>query len=229
MDRDHHWGAKAYWGLTLALLAAGTVMVIGAPVHPEVGTVQKLLYIHLPVAANTLVFAFVVFVASVAFLGGRRGTWDSLAQAAAEVTLLNGTVLLVTGMVWAKVAWGHWWMWSPRLCISLILWVMYGVYLVVRSRVSGGQRRATVGSIYGVVAFLNVPLLYLSVKLLPNDIHPATVGFEAGTYGTLLVWFAGVTFFSAGVMAASYSLSRMVAQRVEREGGGAIGMKGATA
>ncbi|MFZ4573353.1 MAG: cytochrome c biogenesis protein CcsA [Phycisphaerales bacterium] len=208
MTFSGRWSVSVYWGLTLGLLCAGVVMVVTAPVHPQLGAIQKLLYIHLPVAANTLIFAFTVFVASVAFLGGRSQRWDALAHATAEMTLLNGTILLLTGVVWAKVSWGQWWIWSPRLAISLILWVVYATYLLVRHRLSQSQRAATVGSIYGIVAFLNVPLLYLSVKLLP-DIHPATAGLGPGTYGTLLTWFAGITMFSVGATATSFRLFRM--------------------
>lgn len=199
-------GSRTYWGLTILMVAIGLYLVLRTPMHPQLGVIQKLLYIHLPVAINTILGASVVFIASVAYLGGRRRHWDLLAHAAAEVTLLNGTVLLLTGMVWAKVTWGVWWMWSPRLCISLILWLMYGAYLLLRSRVSGAQHRATVGSIYGVVAFLNVPLLYLSVKLIP-DIHPPTSGLGPGTYGPLGVWFIALALFSAGAIGASYTVS----------------------
>lgn len=205
MSRGRQWGWYAYWGLTLAVLGVAASMAILSPEDVKVGPVQKLLYLHLPVAVNTFLFAIVVFVASVAYIGGRRQLWDDLAHAGAAVTVLNGTVLLLTGMVWAKVAWGHWWMWSPRLSISLILWLLYTIYLAVRSRVRSPQRRAMICSIYGVVAFLDVPLLYLTVKLLP-DIHPTESGLSPSTYPTLWVWFAAITLLSIGTAVARYML-----------------------
>lgn len=212
MDRLREWGAYICWGLTLLVLGAGGALAVSAPIDENMGQIHRLLYLHLPVAANTLVFALIVFVASVGYLGGRRQVWDDLAQAAAAVTVLNGTVLLLTGMVWSKVAWGHWWVWSPRLCISLILWLLYAIYLAVRSRIDAPQRRAVVGAVYGVVAFLDVPLLYLSVKLLP-DIHPTESALRAQMYPALWTWFIGITIFSFGTMIARFALARSELRR----------------
>jgi len=205
MDRWPKLGWRAYWGLTLLVLGVGAVMAIRAPLDPVMGPIQKLIYLHLPVAANTFVAAMMVCVASVGTLWGRRRMWDELARAAANVTLLNGTILLITGVCWAKVAWGVWWTWSPRLTFSLILWSLYAVYLVLRSRIESEQRRTVVCAVYGIVAFLDVPLLYLSAKLLP-DVHPTGSGL-ASMYSTLWVWFAGMTLLSVGLIVARFVVS----------------------
>lgn len=207
MVRWQQWSGYAYSGFTLLLLAVGSVMVINAPIDPVMGPIQKLLYLHLPVAANTFVAALVVCIASVGFVGGRRQFWDDLAHAAAAVTVTNGTVLLLTGACWAKVAWGVWWTWSPRLSFSLILWLLYAVYLVLRFRIRSPQRRAIVTAIYGIVAFLDVPLLYLSLKLLP-DVHPTDSGLTPPMYPALWVWFAAITLLSSGTIVARFRLAR---------------------
>lgn len=207
MIRWQQWNGYAYGGLTLLLLIVGSVMVINAPIDPVMGPIQKLLYLHLPVAANTFVAALVVCIASVGFVGSRRQFWDDLAHASAAVTVTNGTVLLLTGACWAKVAWGVWWTWSPRLSFSLILWLLYAVYLVLRFRIRSPQRRAIVTAIYGIVAFLDVPLLYLSLKLLP-DVHPTDSGLTPQMYPALWVWFAGITLLSSGTIVARFRLAR---------------------
>lgn len=207
MDRWRQWNEYAFGGLTLLLLIAGSVMAICAPIDPEMGPIQKLLYLHLPVAANTFVAALVVCIASVGFIGGRRQFWDDLAHAAAAVTVLNGTVLLLTGVCWAKVAWGVWWTWSPRLSFSLILWLLYAVYLALRFRISSPPRRAIMSAVYGIVAFLDVPLLFLSLKLLP-DTHPTESGLTPQMYPTLWVWFIAITLLSGGSIVLRYRLAR---------------------
>lgn len=183
-------------------------MAIYAPSDSAMGPIQKLLYLHLPVAGNTFVAALVVCIASVGFIGSRRECWDDLAHAAAVVTVMNGTVLMLTGVCWAKVAWGVWWMWSPRLSFSLVLWLLYAVYLAIRFRIRSPQRRAIVSAVYGIVAFLDVPLLFLSLKLLP-DIHPTDSGLTPQMYPTMWVWLAAITLLSGGTIASRFMLSRV--------------------
>ena len=120
-------------------------------------------------------------------------------------------------MTWARGAWGQWWTWSPRLTFSLILWLLYAFYLALRFRVHAPQRRAVMSSIYGVVAFLDVPLLYLSVKLLP-DIHPTVSGLTPQMYPTLWTWFAGITMLSVGLISARFTLARSSFLRWEDNG-----------
>jgi heme exporter protein C len=198
---------RAYWGLTLLLLALALMAAIRAPVEASMGPIQKLFYLHLPVAMNTFLSAFVVFIASLGYVWGRRRAWDDLAVAAAKVTVLNGTVLLLTGMLWARVAWGHWWTWSPRLAFSLLLWLLYAAYLSFRPMIESPSRRAITGAVYGVLAFLDVPLVYLSVKLLP-DIHPDAVELAPQMQLVLALWFVPVTMITGGLIAARYLLSQ---------------------
>ena len=208
MERRRTWIAGWYWTLTGVLLAIGAFLVVRAPIDETMGPIQKLIYLHLPVAINSFVAAVVVFIASVGYLAGRRQTWDDLAHAAAVVTVLNGTVLLLTGMFWGKVAWDQWWTWSPRLTFSLVLWVLYLAYLIMRRRIAGSDRRALVSAVYGVVAFLDVPLLYLSSKLLP-DIHPTGAGLTPAMYPALWAWLVGITMVSGGLIAARFALARL--------------------
>lgn len=221
MDRRRGWIAGVYWALTLALLAIGVFLAVRAPIDETMGPIQKLIYLHLPVAVNTFLASLVVCVASVGYLAARGQKWDDLAQAAAAVTVLNGTVLLLTGMFWGKVAWDLWWTWSPRLTFSLILWALYLAYLIMRRRIASPERRALVSAVYGAVAFLDVPLLYLAVKLLP-DVHPTQSGLVPAMYPALWTWMAAITMISGGLIAARFFLARFPAFRWEHEPSGPI-------
>ncbi len=202
--------ARGYWLSTITLFVATTIMLVAyTPVEQSMGPVQKIFYIHLPVAINTFVAAFVMFIASVGYLWQRRLWWDDLAAAAGQVTVLFCSVLLLTGILWGRSAWGQWWTWSPRLTFSLVLWLLYVVYLVLRPAIESPRRRAIVSALYGSAAFLDVPLVYLSVKLI-EDIHPSSIALAPEMKVTLLAWFVPVTLLMAGLITARYKLNRVI-------------------
>lgn len=199
-----------FWCLTGALFAATLVMLaVYTPVEETMGLVQKIFYIHLPVAINTFVGAFIVFVASLGYLWQRKLWWDDLADAAGKVTAVYCAVLLATGMIWARSAWGYWWTWSPRLTFSLVLFLLYVVYLLIRPSIESSQRRAVVSSVYGIAAFVDVPIVYLSVRLM-TEIHPSSISLDPAMKLTLLAWFVPVTLLLAGLIGTRYKLNRRV-------------------
>jgi heme exporter protein C len=204
-----------YWGVAAASSAlAAAMLVFYTPTEATMGPIQKVFYLHLPVAINTLLACAAVFVCSIGFLRQRRLWWDDLASAAAAVAVLMGSVTLLTGVIWGRSAWGVWWTWSPRLTFTLILWLLYVVYMIVRPAVESRERRAVVSAVYGVVAFLDVPLVYLTAKLLP-DIHPASIELVASMKLTLAAWFVPVTLISVGLVVGRYRLNRRLAPSAE--------------
>ena len=203
----------AYWTATaVALFGALALLLAYTPTEATMGPIQKVFYLHLPLAINTFLAALVVFVASVGYLVQRSAKWDDLAAAAAKVAVVLCSGVLITGMFWGRAAWGQWWTWSPRLTFSLILWLLYAVYMVVRSSVESRQRRAVVSAVYGLTAFLDVPLVWLSARLLP-DIHPASVELAGPMKLTLLAWFVPVTLAAVGLIAGGYELKRRLRER----------------
>lgn len=201
--------APLFWGATVSLLAIALLMaVFYAPVEQTMGPVQKIFYLHMPVALTTFAACFVVFAASIGYLWQRQPVWDDLAHAGAQVSVLFASIVLITGMIWAKQAWGHWWTWSPRLTFSLILWLLYVVYLMVRQSIESPDRRALVCAVYGVIAFLDVPLVYFSTKLLP-DVHPASIQLAPEMRQTLLVWLLVAPIVCGGFIVARYRLFRL--------------------
>ena len=198
----------AYWTTTLLTLAAAVALLFTyTPDEATMGPVQKIFYLHLPLAINTFNACLVCFAASIAYLAARDTKWDDLAAASAKVAVLLCTGVLVTGMIWGKSAWGQWWTWSPRLTFSFMLWLLYVVYLLLRSSIESSQRRAVVSAVYAVVAFLDVPLVWLSAKLIP-DIHPSSIMLAPEMKLTLAVWFVPITLIAAGLIAARFGLNR---------------------
>lgn len=198
----------AYWVLTWLLVAGGVALVaFYVPTEAQMGDVQKIFYLHLPVATTTFLACFIVFAASGAYLWQREEKWDRLAHAAAEVSVLFSMVVLLTGMIWARKAWGLWWTWSPRLTFSLVLWLLYLAYLVVRPTIESAERRAVVCAVYGIIAFLDVPLVYFSTKLMP-DMHPSGVDLAPAMQVTMSYWFAPVLMLCAGLIRIRYLIAR---------------------
>lgn len=198
---------KVYWVAVAGLWVGAVAATVAAPEEATMGVIQKIFYLHLPSAISTFLACLLTFVASIGYLTQRAGWWDDLAAASARVAVQLCTVVLITGMIWGRSAWGQWWTWSPRLTFSLVLWLLYVVYLMVRVSVESGERRALISAVYGVIAFLDVPLVYLSVRLMP-DIHPISITLDPQMKLALGVWFAAVMSLAAGLVVQAYRLNR---------------------
>lgn len=186
-------------GLGFALMIAALYMVfIYVPTEKSTGIVQRIFYFHVPVAWVSFLAFFVTFIGSIGYLGTRRDKWDALASASAEIGVIFTTLVLITGPIWAKPVWGIWWTWDARLTTSLVLWLIYVAYLLVRSFASEQSRSARYGAVIGIVGFIDVPIVFLTVNLWRTQ-HPTTIIFEGGLTGsmlaTLLVCIAAFTVF----------------------------------
>ncbi len=146
-------------------------LIIRAPNEPTMGFVQRIFYFHEPCAWNALLSAIVCGVASAFFLFRGSERADQVAVAAAELTVLFGLCVVVTGPLWARKAWGVWWQWDVRLTSTLLLWIVFVSYLFARKYGGPGGRRLAAGlALFGVA---DVPLIYLSVSIW-RTIHPKT-------------------------------------------------------
>jgi heme exporter protein C len=212
------WIWNAYTAVTaVTVLAALTSVIWFTPVDDNQGVIQKVFYIHLPMAINAFLACLLVFIASIGYLWQRRSVWDDLGVAAARVAVLLCSGVLITGMIWGKCAWGTWWQWTPRLTFSFMLWLLYVVYLMLRTSIESPQRRAVVSAVYGLSAFLDVPLVWLSARLIPDPVHPGNIQLATGAMKvTLLVWFAPVTLITAGLIIARFNLYRRIRERESR-------------
>lgn len=189
-------------GAIVSTATAAALATWYAPVEAEGGLVPKLFYVHAPAAMVMFVACFLSFVGGLAYLWQRKSSWEALVVGGAELAAFSSSLVLVTGMLWGRLAWGEWWTWSPRLTFSLVLWLLYVVFLVARPMVATTERRALLSAAYAVIAFLDVPLVYLSVKLLP-DIHPAQITLVPAMRVTLYASIVASAFLSGVFLLAA--------------------------
>lgn len=198
-----------------AVLAVGAAvwawLVLTAPADAAQGTVQKILYVHVPCAFAAYAGFVVTGVASALFLWTHHPRYDRIALASAEVGVLFCTLVIVSGPIWAKATWGHWWTWDPRLTVTLLQWFVYLSYLLLRSFTEGSARTARFAAVYGVVGVLSVPLNYLAIDLFGGAaMHPDNL--ERDSLGAGMGWP-----FAAGVVAALLAYLHLLRLRVDLE------------
>ncbi len=145
-----------------------------APVEKSMGIIQKIFYLHLPSALSSFVAFGVCFYANLMYVFKRQPKWDWLGVSAAEVGLAFISVVLVTGPIWAHPVWGIWWTWDARLTLTFVLWLLYISYLLLRSMLEEAEKRALFSALFGIFAFLDVPLVYFSIRWWRTQ-HPQPV------------------------------------------------------
>jgi heme exporter protein C len=155
-------------GLMLVALA---LVFLYVPNERVQGPAQRIFYFHLPAAWNTFLGFFIVAGASAAFLWQGDRFSDLVAQAAAEVGMVFCTLVILTGSIWARPIWGVWWTWDPRLTMVMILWMIYAAYILLRLLAGDNELIARYAAVLGIVGVLDIPLLYIAVKLW-RGIHP---------------------------------------------------------
>jgi heme exporter protein C len=186
--------------VTVALLAVAAYMsFFYAPTERTMGEIQRIFYFHVGSFWTSFIAFFLNAVASVAYLVRKNPRWDSLAAASAEVGVLFCTGGLVMGPLWAKPVWGIWWTWDARLTLTLLLWMLYVAYLMLRSFLTDADRRATISAVYGVFALADVPLVYMANRWWRTQ-HPQPViaggegsGLDPQMWQTVLTAWAALT------------------------------------
>jgi heme exporter protein C len=149
-----------------------------APTEKYMGHIQRIMYFHVPSAFVAFAAFFIVFVCGVLYLYTKNKNWDFVAVSAAEIGVLFTTIVLITGSLWARPVWNAWWVWDdPRLVTSLVLWFIYIAYLLIRTSVQGDERVRKFAAIFGIIGFIDVPLVYFSVKWW-RTIHPKVMDEE---------------------------------------------------
>ncbi len=189
----------------LTMPAALAMIFFYAPIESEMGIVQKIFYVHVPLAWNAFLSFTVVFWSSFRYLATREMRWDRRARSAAEVGLLFTTLVLITGPIWAKPVWGIWWTWDARLTLTLVLWLIYVGYFMLRRYVDAPERRATLSAVLGIVGFIDVPLVYFAIRWWRTQ-HPQPViaggdgsGLDPRMAATLWVCVAAFTFLATAL------------------------------
>src|SRR5271157_735272 len=164
----------AFVVFTVGLLAFSTYQgLFVAPTERTMGEVQRIFYYHVPSAWTAGVCFFVNFLASLVYLWKRNAASDALAAASAEVGVVFCTVVLITGPIWARPVWGIWWTWDVRLTSTLVLWLIYVSYLVLR-RFSDSAQTPVLAAVLAIFGALDVPLVYFSIWFFRTQ-HPQPV------------------------------------------------------
>jgi heme exporter protein C len=178
-----HARAVRWSGIVLAaLVALYAVLVIGAPADAVQGAIQKILYVHVPSAFAAYLGFFVTAGSGLMYLWRNDDRFDRVAHSGAEVGVLFCTLCLLTGPIWAKGTWGHWWAWDPRLTVTLLLWFIYLSYLLLRSFTEGSARTARFAAVYGLLGACAVPLNYFAIDLFggaamhPDNLERSSLG-----------------------------------------------------
>ncbi len=157
--------------IAIAAFGAAPFLIDGAPHESTMGLVQKIFYFHAPAGIMMFVAAFVCGIASGRYLFTGRPSADRVAAAAAELTVLFGVIVLVTGPLWGRKSWGVWWQWDARLTTSLLLWMMFVACLLVRKY--GGPASEKLSAAVALFGMANVPFVYVSVNVW-RTVHPKT-------------------------------------------------------
>ena len=156
-------GLVGLTGLVLLLIGSWIGLFV-APAERFMGEVQRIMYVHVPTAWNSMLGYTVAFGFAIASLWSGRSRWDALLTATVEVGLVLNCLLLIQGSIWARKTWGVWWDWDVRLTTSLIMFLLFAGVLVLRSFVQDPERRATWSAVATILAFVDVPLVYFCVR-----------------------------------------------------------------
>jgi heme exporter protein C len=187
--------------LLLLGIAVYGIFFVARPILGE-GDAGRILYFHVPMAWVAFLAFFVVFIASIQYLRTHNEKWDHLGRASAEVGLIFTTLVLITGAIWGYPIWGTWWSWDPKLTTTLILWFMYLAYLMVRSYAEE-PRGPRFAAVVGIVAFADVPIVYLSSYWWRTLHPPAAIGPLAQQQpSSSIVWLLLVSLLAFTVLYA---------------------------
>src|SRR6185312_11432357 len=185
---------------TAAAIAVSLVLVFFyAPIDADQGFIQKIFYVHVPMAIVALVGFVAAGVLAIAHLRTRDEVWDYRSYVAIHISVIFGVAVLATGAIWAKASWGKWWVWDePTLVSFLIVFLLYVTYYPLRYSIEDPGRRARYASVFAVTAGAFVPINFLAVRLAENLVHPRVLNTTAGNMPgemrlTWLVSLLGVT------------------------------------
>ena len=192
-------GLKVLVALGVALLLAGCWWgLTRAPGAVYMGELQRIMYVHVPTAWNAMLALSFAFVCALCFLLTNAWKWDSRLEAAMEMGVVLSLLLCIQGSIWAKPTWGVWWDWDPRLTTTAVMVFAFGGILALRAFVDDPARRAVWSAVACIVAFVDVPIVYFSVKWW-NSLHqaqstPQTVSsafhlpLRVNAFGILFLW-----------------------------------------
>jgi heme exporter protein C len=208
------WSGVVLAGVSaVAMLAALGMVFLYAPRETTMGDIQRIFYFHVASAWVGFFAFFVTFLAGIGYLARGERRWDVLALSSVEVGLTFITMAVVTGSLWARPVWGTYWTWEPRLTISAVQLLIYVSYGMLRAAIESPERRARFAAVYGVVAFVTVPLSWFAIRWW-RTIHPDILTGDEGMaitprmVHTLAASLAAFTLFYAVLLRQRVRLER---------------------
>lgn len=207
------------WATAVAIVVALYMVFVYAPTERVLGDMQRVFYFHVSSAWVGFFAFFVTLIASVAYLWKGTRKWDIVALSSVEIGVTFMTMAIISGSIWAKVAWNVWWTWDPRLTTSTILWLIYVSYLMLRNAIDEEARRARFAAVYGIVGFVSVPITFMAIRWW-RTIHPVILdsgGFHlaAPMVTTLMFCVGAFTLLYFTLLAHRVRLEQL-ADEVER-------------
>lgn len=213
--------ALARFGVLAFLLvaAAQVVAILISPPDAAMGHTQKIMYVHVPTAWSAFLAFFLVFIFSIAYLWTRRERYDRIALGAAEVGTALTALTIAQGSIWGRPTWGVWWTWDPRLTTTAIMLLIYVGYLALRAFTDDQERGARWAAAVGVLGFINVPIVYMSVRWW-RTIHQvqSTSSSVAPEYRTALL----MNVIAITMLTVYFILKRAESARLERAADAAL-------
>ncbi len=212
------WAQVLLLAMLVAFPAAFFCILI-APSDIELKYSQRIFYFHLPANIMCFLSFFVYFVGGIGYWRTRQRKWDILMVAGLELGVFFALIGIVTGSIWARYAWGTFWTWDPRLTTVTIMLVVYLAGWMLRSAVEDPNRKAAMTAVFGIIGFINVPLVYFSTRFFPAGLHPVIFGAKGqavGLEGFMIVTLL-VSMFAVGLLFAYLLLQRTRLERLNDE------------
>jgi heme exporter protein C len=176
---------------TLVLAAALALVFFYAPIDADQGFVQKIFYVHVPLAIVALIGFVVAGVFGIMHLRTRDNSWDYRSYVAIHMSVIFGVGVLLTGAIWAKASWGKWWVWDePTLVSFLIVFLLYVTYYPLRYSIEDPERRGRYASVFAITAGAFVPINFIAVRMAESLVHPRVLNQTAGD----MPWKMRLTF-----------------------------------
>jgi heme exporter protein C len=163
------------WVTIILFLVAVYLSLFFAPREATMGDVQRVFYFHISNAWVGMLAFLVAAIAGGMYLARGDHRWDLVALASIEIGIVFAFITIASGSIWARPIWNTWWTWDPRLVTYTVMELIYLAYIMLRQGIEDPERRARFGSVYGIVAFISVPITFLSIRLF-RTIHPVVVG-----------------------------------------------------
>ncbi len=206
-----------YLGITAVIVALAAYFALFiAPAEVTMGELVRIFYFHLPPAIICYLSLLVSVATGLIFIRTKDFKYDALSESGALLGLVYGLITLISGAIWANATWGVYWNWDPRETTTLILWFAYLGYFLLRMSIENPERRASSAAVFNILAFMTVPLSYVSFILWPS-LHPR-LGDESGGLGlTGTMVQALVMNIIGGIFVFGYVLKKTYDWRIKRD------------